>query len=175
MNRNDLILTESPVMLMINLIRRSWPEFRMRLPVPQITIVLLLIHTALGCCWHHAHECIAGCCDSQPVVENVCPCGSHEHEEQPSSQEPHEDDMHTEGDHDRHEHDCDGEHCTFVRSDRSPEECGEGSIDATFLSWDASLQEGNRICAPFRPALDYPTSHSGPPVRSHLLLGVLLI
>ena len=148
----------------------------MHFAVSQIMIIVLLIHSALGCCLYHAHQCNGNCSDSSTAIATVCPCESHPHEEHALLQSQHDVSTHSEGDHHRHEHDCDGDHCTFVRSDRSPEECGERSIDATFLSWDASLQEGSPICAQFPGALDCrPTSDSGPPVRSHLLLSVLLI
>jgi hypothetical protein len=26
-----------------------------------LTIAMLLAHSALGCCWHHGHGCLAGC------------------------------------------------------------------------------------------------------------------
>ena len=148
----------------------------MRFPIPQITIFVLVLHTALGCCWHHAHDCIAGCSDATTAVEHACPCESHEHDEHAPSEDDHRGEgKRCEGDHHRHEHDCEGDHCTFVRSGRSSEERGERSFDTTFLALDDSAQEPSLISARSPQALDQPASNSGPPLRSHLLLGILLI
>jgi hypothetical protein len=141
----------------------------MQFAVSQIMIVMLLIHSALGCCLHHAHVCNVNCGDASTAIATVCPCESHQHEEHKKQQ----DDASSEGEH--HHDDCDGDHCTFVRSDRSSEECGNRLAVATFLFWDASLQEGDRVCARFSQAIDRSTSDSRPPVRSHLLLSILLI
>ncbi len=147
----------------------------MQSAVSQIMIIVLLVHAALGCCWHHAHECVSGCCDLPTAVVTACPCESHQHAERSASHEPLDDGMHSEGDNHHREHDCDGDHCTFVRSDRSPKERGERSIGDTSLSWNASAEEGSPIRAQFPLALDCPALDSGPSLRSHLVLGVLLI
>lgn len=147
----------------------------MRFPVPQLAILMLLVHTALGCCSHQAHECEASCGDSVVALANECPDESHEHEDHSGLQKQPGDGIHSEGDRHRHERDCDGIHCTFVRSDRSLGDHAGCSVDAAPLWWDASLQPGDRIYVPLLHALDCPSPHFRPAVRSHLLLSVLLI
>jgi hypothetical protein len=147
----------------------------MRFPVPQLAILVLLVHTALGCCLHFAHECEAGCGESVVAPANECPCESPDHEDHSGLQKQPGDGIHSEGDHHRHERDCDGIHCTFVRSDRSLGDYKGRSADATPLWWGDSLQRGNRIYVPLLRAHDCPSPHSRPAVRSHLLLSVLLI
>ena len=55
----------------------------MRLPIPQITIFVLVLHMGLGCCWHHGHQGPAGCCQAAGCDHDgtvLAPCGHHEHE-----------------------------------------------------------------------------------------------
>ncbi len=136
---------------------------------------MLLVHTALGCCLHHSHTCEARCGDSVVAPANACPCESDEHEDHFGLQKQPSDGILSEGDHHCHERDCDGIHCTFVRSDRSLGDYSGCSVDAGPLWWDNSLQLGNRIDVLLLHAHDGPSPHSGPAVRSHLLLSVLLI
>lgn len=147
----------------------------MQFPVSHITILVLVIHTAVGCCWHHAHECVTSCCDSPPVLAKGCPCETHQSEAHTRSHEQLDKGEQPEGGRHRHEQDCDGDHCTFMRSERSSEECGEPSLDSTVLTWDASVQEDSLIRPQFVGVPDCPTSGPAPPIRSHLLLRVLLI
>jgi len=147
----------------------------MRFPVSQLTIFVMLVHAALGCCLHHAHECEAGCGDSAVALGNECACESHEHEEHAGLLEQTGDGIHSEGEHHRHDHDCDGIHCTFVRSDRSLYDYSGRLAGAAPFYWDVSLQSGNLNSARVFHALDCPCPDSGLPVRSHLLFSVLLI
>ena len=150
-------------------------ELCMRFPVPQVMIIVLLIHTALGCCWHHAHQCATSCCDSPPAVVKACPCQTHQAQDRILSHEHHDKNERPEGDHHRHEHNCDGDQCTFLRSEQSSEKWVERSLDVAFLSWDPSLREDSPIRPPCTGAADNPTLACAPPIRSHLLLSVLLI
>ena len=147
----------------------------MQFAVSQIMIMVLLIHSALGCCLHHSHTCNVNCGDSSTAIATACPCESHQLEEHALLEEQHNECTHSAGEHHRHEHDCDGDHCTFVRSDQSREQCGKCSFDVPFFSWDASLQEGNRMGVRFSRVPGSLTSNSSPSVRSHLLLSILLI
>ena len=144
-------------------------ELFMRFPVPQVMIIVLLIHTALGCCWHHAHQCATNCCDSPPAVVQACPCHTHQTPDRTLSHER------PEGDHHRHEHNCDGDRCTFLRSEQSSEECVGRSLDVAFVFWDTSLGADSSIRPPCTGISNNPSSGCAPPIRSHLLLSVLLI
>jgi hypothetical protein len=57
--------------------------------VASLMAVLLAVHAAVGCCWHHAHAC--------ETVEVAKPCCSHHQHEQKSQQQPCRCDVECEG------------------------------------------------------------------------------
>lgn len=70
-----------------------------------IVASLLLAHSILGCCWHHAHECMESLASGSLSVDELA---------------------HRQGgaygercDHSDHQHQCLGNRCVFVRGDVS--------------------------------------------------------
>lgn len=85
-----------------------------------IALLPMLLHSILGCCWHHAHQC--GC--EVEAVRTVCQAdfnsSSHEHDGHsacPSQQQSQERESSSEppGDPCRH-FPCDEERCSFVNT-----------------------------------------------------------
>jgi hypothetical protein len=144
-------------------------------PIPHITTLALLVHLALGCCWHHRHTCVpAQAKDDVVAVGGGC---RHHHHGKPSDEECDA----LAGDHDGHSHRCDGDRCHFVRSDVLQRPGGGGErVDSVppaspFPFSSACLAN---LCRPNLHGFghsDRRVADIGLPVRAHLLLGVLLI
>ena len=149
-------------------------ESSMRAPVSYLLTIVLLIHAAVGCCWHHQHQCVTSCCEGATATAHVCPCDDR-HDDDASL--PHggvnEGDQPGNSQH-RHEHDCNGDHCTFARTERSPEECGRSFLDVSLPAWSFSCDDGpiNLLCI---GTCSDSAMRSGDSLRQHLALGILLI
>lgn len=160
--------------LTIERCRVSRLESFVQFPIPQITTLALLVHAAIGCCWHHGHACVPKGNGSVAKAVGVCQghlhCGSHGHEGERQS-----DDTSHPSDDGSHEHQCEGSDCNFVLSDQSPEERGELSHDVfPFDSTSAATTSESLLLRPY-----FQANHDGfaasAPLRAHLLFGVLLI
>lgn len=151
--------------------RPRWEPY-VRFAVPHITTILLVFHLGMGCCLHHAHECVKNCCESPGPVAESCPCDSH------SSHK--EDDVSFGGlalggarDHSPHRHDCEGEQCSFVAaSEPGPREKGDSNLvlnapNDPLLCPEAGHDLACRVRTAERPMR--------PLLRAHLLLSILLI
>lgn len=117
---------------------------------------LLLVHTLLGCCWHHAHECTP----AVALGSLSCPFV---HDRLPSTDEPCGDSQ--------HEHRCLEDRCVLIRGDlsRTPvRTIGAPCVFALVLS----PPEGATI-----PAAAHRLEFAGVAgsVRVHMLHQVLLI
>ena len=85
--------------------------------VPQITTTILLVHMAIGCCWHHGHACVTGGGRFARCAETPgCEATHSAHDECGVEWESPAHDNHSD-----HEHRCEGNRCTFVRSKQTLE------------------------------------------------------
>lgn len=151
----------------------------MQAVVAQITILLLLAHAALGCCWHHAHEHLFRICghehetmaavlaadvDASPphlaaraVAAHACnrsaPAGEHRH----------------------HDPTCPGTRCVFLMADRGALSSGARvPVARPICSAESSLEHGEG-CRPDGSLSGTPRFCANGSLRSHLALCVLLI
>jgi hypothetical protein len=145
----------------------------MRFAMPQLATIVLLVHMGLGCCWHHAHACVAhghaphaggeGCaCEAShpPLCEHRC-----DHADGPDAP----------GGHEGHEHQCDGDRCEFVRSKPFCDEGRDGNVNAIAVPSVAPAME-----CPLKLNASTMRAATSPgglplPLRAHLLFCVLLI
>ena len=140
-----------------------------------ITAVVLthLWHVVAGCCWHHAPACASSCCEARPAAVDACPCGDHRNTEsdQVAGQPAHDGPQHR----DEHQHDCAGAHCTFLRFESSRGHHGALPFDVLPLEIPHSVSDANRVQHGLVLGPHDHRIHVGRPLRTHLLLGVLLI
>lgn len=146
----------------------------MPFPVSHITAFVLLLHMLLGCCLHHAHTCEMGCC-SEPAAAAE-PCGSHAHQ--------HADhDDHSAGEGSKgsdpgehpHKHHCNGERCTFIQKQPSPEQLGVFAVESCPLEVAVSGYDADAVRVSFEGMNSQPVRVAGNSLRTHLALRVLLI
>lgn len=149
-------------------------ESLVQFPIPQITTLSLLVHAALGCCWHHGNACVPKGSATAPTTVSMCQghfhCDSHSHQGEDQS----EDTSHPIDD-GSHDHQCEGSDCTFVATETSPEQRGELSIDLCPLGLVAPATASE---ATGHSQFVHANRRDGParaPLRVHLLFSVLLI
>ena len=162
-------------------------ESTMKIPIPQLTTILLLVHMAFGCCWHHAHSCAVNCCETPSARAEVC-CDGHRHHGLNSAYDDRDrsDDDRRSNRHHRSEsapcdrstpdqHQCEGDRCSYVRSGRSPVE--EGQVCVLIPNLDAATTAILRGNDSFVRAGNIRQGGSAerPPLRLHLRFAVLLI
>lgn len=147
----------------------------MRFAIPQFATVVLLIHVGLGCCWHHAHACMTRDGESHPRTE-LCGCtASNDDVQHECRSQGLANGSSTPGEHGGHEHECEGDHCSFVSSKPTSEQVAECDADAVSIPATLTQRDGLlRHHAAFRNAA-LTGSHLPSTLRTHLLLGVLLI
>ena len=147
----------------------------MRFTISQIVIAVLLFHTAVGCCLHHAHECEFGCGDAATVAASIACCESLRDQCCSAVADRRSEVIDIDGNHHRHQHGCDGDQCTFLRPDRPPTDSIERSLDVIgrFCAW--TNQGDAPIGVRFSRSLDFPDPNDHHLIRPHLLLCVLLI
>lgn len=145
----------------------------MQFPIPQISTLALLVHAALGCCWHHGHACLPKGSGATPAVA-VCHghlhCDSHGHEGEDLS-----DDTSCPSDDGSHDHQCEGSDCTFLATETSPEQRGELSFDLCPLELVASATVSTALPQRLSCQIYHRGLGAGSPLRAHLLFSVLLI
>jgi len=143
-------------------------ESYVRFPIPHITAIILLAHVGLGCYWHHSHVCNVHLCDSASSATEICCDHTHGHF----------DEGHGHHDHSLpapHQHQCDIEQCTFLPAEPSPVQRGELGFAPCFRDMERSSIEPQVVHSHLTHGQD-PSRHvGGLPLRTHLLLGVLLI
>lgn len=150
----------------------------MRLPIPQITMFVLVLHMGLGCCWHHEHLDGAPCCPVASVGQT--PCGHHECEHNGHHHQHAADDGDTVPTSDqpqRRGDPCPEGRCVFVRLTES----WQPVLDLTdetvaAVSIDVLLADVHNLST--RPINGQPQRwpcDTGPPLRAHLVLQILLI
>jgi hypothetical protein len=148
----------------MNLDRCFRLESYMQFSVPHITALTLLAHLLFGCCWHPCHDSAQEVCEtsSQLVAHGESACG-HDHGQLPAE----------EGQLPAKRH-CDGDQCSFVRTDSSPShsdfQCDLCQLDVARLPVGCEQAEVNGLRA--QAGADHDV---GPPLRTNLLCGVLLI
>jgi hypothetical protein len=127
-----------------------------------VTIVSVLIHGLLGCCWHHDHAVVRN-----PAGAKSHSCCKHHHHHAAPHQE--QKSQHGKVPH----HKCEGETCVFARTEagHSTDVLITPAVDSLSLvaSAPTALAMDSRGAELFSPPL------LRPPVRSHLLHQVLLI
>lgn len=160
--------------LIIERCRVSRLESFVQFPVPQITTLALLVHAALGCCWHHGHACVPKVNASTPTAVGVCQghfhCDSHGRQGEDQS-----DDTSYPSDDDSHDHQCEGSDCTFLATEASPEQRGELGFD--LCPFDSVASATASVALPLQPLsqADHRDFYATAPLRAHLLFSVLLI
>ena len=142
----------------------------MRALVPQIMTILLLVHLAFGCCWHHAHFCRT---DAPSTDARSCACVVHEESARSWGHDnlDQDNDRTHERPPTRGHHNCEGTKCTFLRSERPRFDVGR------FASL-AYAQKTVRFMAVFKKAeagSDRSQEAEFAGLRVHLCCGVLLI
>jgi hypothetical protein len=149
-------------------------EFRMRALVSHLMTVVLLIHAVVGCCWHHQHRCGTNCRSEVTAAQGTCPCEEHQHETTLAHIQP--GDVDRAGcDESRHEHGCDGDRCSFVRSERSPVQSGKPYPDTLVHTWACfgnSAGPNSLFCT---GCVGHSAIGPATALRLHLALGILLI
>ena len=157
-------------------------EWYMHFPIPQLATCILLVHMVFGCCLHHAHSCVASCCESPEPAAQGCGCRVHRHDVEgrdgPENQHKHpqqgDDKPHREDashEHSSGDHRCDGPSCVFVRTT----DAAEWLLEEFALSPAAEFQEREPVGAPSNDGSFCRPMPSGPPLRTHLLYQILLI
>lgn len=161
--------------LTIERCRVSRLESFVQFPIPQITTLALLVHAALGCCWHHAHACVPkGSASAPTAMVGTCQghfhCDSHGQEGEGQS-----DNTSNPIDDGSHDHQCEGSDCTFLATETSLEQRGELSFDLCPL--DLVTTATVSIALPQQPSfqLNHRASRASASLRAHLLFSVLLI
>ena len=151
--------------------RPRWGSY-MQFPFPEITTIMLLVHSALGCCWHHAHACESNRGESLATTSAIHPCDYHVHTDGCGGGKTDSDSSRDHGDGPQ-KHQCGGFHCKFVRSKTAFEHLNKLSFD--FLTLDfvvtAEKLEVSHPCLEW----DLLTHRSPPHPRKYILLQVLLI
>ncbi len=172
-NRGSKPLTFRSQRERISLVRCFRLESYMQFSVPHITALMLLSHLLFGCCWHHDHstahaENATDLRTSSTIsATNHAHCHHHKGCDEPSDVPGDEDNLPAQ----RH---CSSDQCSFVRTDSSPSQADSRRelclLDVTCLAVENGQLDIQCAC----PYVD--TFHDiGPPVRTHLLCGVLLI
>ena len=131
----------------------------MNRPFVLMTAAVLLAHSLVGCCWHHAHASAGG-------VARACAHDEHEHGHDDGAPQD-------ESDHEHQSTICQEGNCVFVRGD-GPVPIDQSSIlaiDCFVVQASAITQAELRIVR-----AEYSASQDlAPPSRLHLLHQILLI
>ena len=161
---------------MIERLRFTRLDHFVRKLIPSVTIVLLMLHLMLGCCWHHEHMCSTHGRIAASSGKTPCPCDAHhQHDDRRSTAATTY--QHVEQDHGQPQpcrHQCDHGPCVFLRTNGIPVlELISEHINITFATPPtpalAAVIAGHPDLA--RP-FDCP---AGLPLRAHLLYQILLI
>jgi hypothetical protein len=144
-------------------------------PIPQITTIMLLVHMVLGCCTHHVHACETHCCAAPTASAEACPCSTHQHDSDvPASPVNGLVKVAESGSHGGQHH-CQGNTCTFVRVQPSPEHIGEFAADICPLELIVAECDADSHRPYLERGFDPLLSPARPRLRAHLVLHVLLI
>ena len=133
----------------------------MRQLASMTSLIAFLLHVLLGCCTHHAHAAqpVEGAQRSEVVCHHAC------HHSQPPDSQPHQDPNSP-------DERCDEADCVFAS-------CAKLELAKDSLEAGAPFDTLSYASALLLLQANRPLSDSGatwkPPLRSHLLLRVLLI
>lgn len=131
---------------------------------------VVMMHTALGCCVHHAHSCEVDCCDAPAPTAASCPCDGHDHEEEG---EPAASEFTGNSTHDRDSHRCEGEACTLAALDRTDSDLDDGSQPVAIVCCVADANVAVRAATTAEHGNPQGAISSAP--HLHLVLSILLI
>ncbi len=149
----------------------------MLFPISQVATILLVVHLGLGCCLHHAHTYARTCSD--PIVAATTSCGCDAHADNEGSrayrQHNYNGDPSTGQETKPRHHSCDGDRCSFVRSEPLPVQRGESRFHCCSLDFTLSSAITELLHARQTVDWDHLLCGGGLPVRAHLLFSVLLI
>lgn len=134
-------------------------KYFMRRLAHKITVLLVLYHATVGCCWHHAHAA-----PLEPGRAGV-KCCDHKHghnEEQAPTPQPHPPGG-----------GCDGENCDFV----IPQvDAGTELVEQSASTDALCCKPSCATCACAKPlSHESPPPVGRPPLRLHLMNQILLI
>ena len=131
--------------------------------VHSLTMLLVLYHTLVGCCWHHAHAAVPS---DRAVAEVNATCCGHSHSDHHGSQES--------GDHSHRDgNGCEQARCVFL-------------IPAADTGWDVFSSGGHsgvpcaelphhNVLASNAATSESPPPSGLPPLRLHLVNRILLV
>jgi hypothetical protein len=153
-------------------------ESFVRIRTPHISIATLLLHTVLGCCWHHGHDGTKACDDiaahNSEALQGTASACFHNHlavAHLQASGPLAANHQHSDRIPAPHDSTCDEPSCVFVRADSSPviNLVAESSYSpAAMLCFAAGARDGwIEEVAQVRLAAT--------PLRPHLLYQILLI
>lgn len=127
-----------------------------------LTALAMLAHVLVGCCWHHEHSCSAPLTGIAVTAAakgdaHACKCPHHSETEEPASPE-----------HDKGP--CGEDRCVTAFRDSGPESCSQESLPVMVTEVIPTSGRIN-LCVVAAPA----QQSLIPPLRTHLLLQILLI
>lgn len=127
-----------------------------------VTALSLLAHMLLGCCWHHEHPCVAPSAEVAAIgttaeAGHACECSHHHGAEEPAAPE-------------HHQSPCDENRCLTEFRDSGP---NLGLDEALPTMVGELVGEYDRDAPSLAP--DLLVWDVDPPLRTHLLLQILLI
>ena len=166
-------LTPSPKSRIIKGVGFVRLEIYVQFAVPHITTILLVLHLAMGCCLHHAHQCVAYCCDAPGPVAEACPCDSHSDHEEDHDATLAELASDAGGHQPSHQHRCEGDQCTFLRS-TGPVLGEMGEMQLSLNALDVLPLSVGAGCESHDARREAGASLRSP-LRAHLLFSILLI
>lgn len=139
------------------------------------TVLTMLLHSALGCCWHHEHACCwTAVCDGHARAAQEDGHDHHGSCSHDQSAERESTPSDGKGKQSPHRQRCEGDTCVYVRSDDVQKielplrPCGHW---LALLTKSAESYTG----AGFSRLAVENYSATGPPLRTHLLYQILLI
>ena len=134
-----------------------------------LSTLVFVVHASVGCCIHHAHTW--GSCGhdhSQLQITSPASCSDTHH-----CHHSHQSDDSSSQDGNNGPHNCCDDHCEFVALIQSELVTDTNTDYATLLPQPVQLLIANLGSRQYcRPQL---TGSASPPLRAHLLLGVLLV
>ena len=136
----------------------------------------VLLHVALGCCWHHSHTWAAhGTAEPSPCPTSVQPCGAACHSVAALSLDPHHGDSDSGHGSDRHDrHRCDDDPCIFARTEQAPQAPDELAQRRSDLGLDGEFAGSQAALRPSRASSVAWLNVVHLPLRLHLRHQVLL-
>lgn len=138
-----------------------------------ILLALVTAHSALGCCFHHAHAGGTECCGwSAATVDDDCSCHEHQHRNDVPTTESQ---LNEKTGHGSGPVCCEEGHCSYTLPNRSGRSLGKmGKSPFLAAHVEVSLNDMD-FCARSRAQWASPIDQHVSTIRLHLLLSILLI